>query len=220
MPATVNPNDSTALDFILAATRQIESSNNYAEPPNSANASGAYQFIPSTWQSLTKQYNIGTQYDEAYKAPPAIQDIIAKNWTHDILVKSKGDVSAVPGTWNPTAGPSYTAAFMKAYKNLLAKGVVIDTATALHTGEPQPFDNNANDPLSWSDAIGQTVKEGAGSVADVISSPLDFLKLLSKSSTWVRVLYVVGGVGIIGWGLFALANHNGAVTDAAKTAVA
>jgi hypothetical protein len=44
--------------------------------PNS-HASGAYQFQPGTWQQLTQQSGIGTQYSQAYLAPPAVQDQVA-----------------------------------------------------------------------------------------------------------------------------------------------
>lgn len=44
--------------------------------PNS-HASGAYQFQPGTWRALTQKFGIGTQYSEAYQAPPEIQDAVA-----------------------------------------------------------------------------------------------------------------------------------------------
>ena len=63
---------------ILEVIKQRESTNNYKaeqKPPNTA--SGAYQFIDTTWKGLTKQFSIGTEYNRAKDAPPAIQDAVA-----------------------------------------------------------------------------------------------------------------------------------------------
>lgn len=72
-----------ALSQVLAQIRQRESTNNYSLTPAQnvdfprSHASGAYQFQPATWQQYTRQSGIGTQYAEAYQAPPNIQDAVA-----------------------------------------------------------------------------------------------------------------------------------------------
>ena len=73
----------TTLADLLSLIRARESQGNYSiapwenvDYPNS-HASGAYQFEPATWRQLTQEAQIGTQYAEAYLAPPAIQDAIA-----------------------------------------------------------------------------------------------------------------------------------------------
>ena len=84
---------------VLATIKKRESGGNYqAKNPNSS-ASGAYQFIDSTWQSLTKKYGVGTQYKTAGSAPPEIQDAVAKAYVDDILKQNNGDVSKVPNVW-------------------------------------------------------------------------------------------------------------------------
>lgn len=63
--------------FLLASIRWRESGGNYTSPPKDppyATASGAYQFIESTWQYATARTGVGMQYGFAYEAPPAIQD--------------------------------------------------------------------------------------------------------------------------------------------------
>lgn len=65
------------LSSVLGQIRANESGGNYtAQNPNST-ASGGYQFINSTWQNLTSQSGIGTQYATAKDAPPNIQDAVA-----------------------------------------------------------------------------------------------------------------------------------------------
>lgn len=86
-------------DRILATIRQMESSNNYTAQNPTSSASGAYQFIDSTWQSLTKKFGIGTEYRSAKDAPPAIQDQIAQRYLSEILQQANGDVSKVPLAW-------------------------------------------------------------------------------------------------------------------------
>jgi hypothetical protein len=69
-------------------------------------ASGAYQFIDSTWKAATRKHGIGTQYDRAKDAPPEVQDKIAELEVREILRQTGGDVSKVPIVWfagNPNA---------------------------------------------------------------------------------------------------------------------
>jgi len=91
-------------DQIMRTIRQKESGGkyqvlNYAWPKSTA--SGAYQFIGSTWKSLTSKYGIGTEYQYAYQAPPEIQDAVADRYISDILKMPavNGDVSKVPLVW-------------------------------------------------------------------------------------------------------------------------
>lgn len=84
---------------ILATIRQMESGNNYTAQNPTSSASGAYQFIDSTWQSLTKKYGVGTEFKSAKDAPPAIQDQIASAYLQEILGQAGGDISKVPTAW-------------------------------------------------------------------------------------------------------------------------
>jgi len=89
------------VDRILATIRQRESSGNYGlqgrGPGNTA--SGAYQFIDSTWQSMTKKFGMGTEFATAGSAPKEVQDAVAKAYVQDILKRAGGDVSKVPLEW-------------------------------------------------------------------------------------------------------------------------
>ena len=77
---------------ILATIRTLESGGDYAAQARGASASGAYQFIDSTWN----QYG---GYVRAGDAPPDVQDAKASEMIATILDKNGGDVSAVPVVW-------------------------------------------------------------------------------------------------------------------------
>ena len=87
------------LEKILATIRQRESGGNYQIKAKGSSASGAYQFIDSTWQSLVKKYNVGKEFLSANLAPPEIQDQVARKYVEEILAKNNGDITAVPKTW-------------------------------------------------------------------------------------------------------------------------
>jgi len=77
---------------ILATIRYVESRGNYAAPLNKGRASGAYQFISSTWD------NYGG-YSEAYLAPPEVQDERAAADVTRFLAQWNNDVSMIPVMW-------------------------------------------------------------------------------------------------------------------------
>jgi len=90
---------SKSIQEVLATIRTRESGGNYQAQAPGSSASGAYQFIDSTWQSLTKKYGIGQEYNKAKDAPPEIQDSVAAKYVEEILKQNGGDVSKVPLVW-------------------------------------------------------------------------------------------------------------------------
>lgn len=90
---------SSDVDRIMATIRTRESSGNYGAQNPYGSASGAYQFVDSTWQNLTKKYGIGQEFGKAKLAPKEIQDAIARAYVQDILKRAGGDVSKVPLEW-------------------------------------------------------------------------------------------------------------------------
>jgi hypothetical protein len=79
--SAVGNTDPNAVDAFLAATRQHESGNNYTIYNQSglSNASGAYQFLGSTWQGL------GGSTANAAEASPEEQDRIAKSYAQSLF---------------------------------------------------------------------------------------------------------------------------------------
>jgi hypothetical protein len=77
---------------ILRTIRLMESSERYYLTPNKGNASGAYQYIASTWNNYAG-------YPHAYLAPPEVQDERALLDVQAILEQWRGDVSMVPVIW-------------------------------------------------------------------------------------------------------------------------
>ena len=77
---------------VLATIRTIESGGNYTVQNSGSTASGAYQFLDSTWA------NFGG-YPHAWQAPPAVQDGKAFTEVQAILGSNGGEVSAVPVVW-------------------------------------------------------------------------------------------------------------------------
>ena len=99
-------------DQVLATIRQRESGGNYKAEAKGSSASGAYQFIDSTWQAQAAAAGIGTEYSHAADAPPEVQDAVAKHYVNTILNENGNDVSVVPLVWytgNPQGNMSAAA---------------------------------------------------------------------------------------------------------------
>lgn len=84
--------DPAQLGHILATIRYLESRGDYTAPPNRGNASGAYQFIASTWDDYGG-------YPHAYLAPPHVQDERAALDVAKFLERFDNDVSMIPVMW-------------------------------------------------------------------------------------------------------------------------
>lgn len=93
------PAGGSDVERILGTIRSRESGGNYNAQAKGSSASGAYQFIDSTWSGLTKKYGVGQEFGKAKLAPKEIQDAIARAYVQDILKSAGGDVSKVPLAW-------------------------------------------------------------------------------------------------------------------------
>ena len=80
------------LPAVLATIRTIESGGDYTVRNSGSTASGAYQFLDSTWNGYGG-------YPRAWLAPPAVQDAKAAENVTGILDGHGNDVSTVPPVW-------------------------------------------------------------------------------------------------------------------------
>ncbi len=80
------------IDRILRTIRQRESGGNYSIKNPHSSASGAYQFIDSTWGGYGG-------YRHAWQAPQEVQDRKAREHVLSILGRYNNDLWAVPAAW-------------------------------------------------------------------------------------------------------------------------
>lgn len=111
---------------ILATIRQRESGGDYGARSKSSTASGAYQFINSTWRGLTQKFGIGTEYRTAADAPPNIQDAVAAEYVKDILRRNNNDLSKVPLEWYTGNSAGQMSASALAANNGLTPQTYVD----------------------------------------------------------------------------------------------
>lgn len=97
IPVVIGGNGSSSaagcgeLAVILDTIRTIESGGDYTAPTNAGGASGAYQYVDSTWNDYEG-------YASAFIAPPEIQDARAAGDVQAVLA-TYGDVAYVPIIW-------------------------------------------------------------------------------------------------------------------------
>jgi murein DD-endopeptidase MepM/ murein hydrolase activator NlpD len=77
---------------ILVTIRTVESSGNYQARAQGSSASGAYQFLDTTWNGYGG-------YTHAADAPPTTQDAKATEHVNGILNQHNNNVTAIPVIW-------------------------------------------------------------------------------------------------------------------------
>ena len=85
---------------ILDTIRTVESGGDYQAQAPTSTASGAYQYIDSTWRSQAAALGVDVElYPTARSAPPDIQDRVAAANVTAILHDHDSDVTVVPVVW-------------------------------------------------------------------------------------------------------------------------
>lgn len=80
------------IERVLATIRALESGGDYTIRAHGSTASGAYQFLDSSWDGYGG-------YPHASDAPPEVQDAKAATNVAAILDRNGGDVASVPVVW-------------------------------------------------------------------------------------------------------------------------
>jgi hypothetical protein len=142
--ASLVSGDMAALSSVLASIRARESQGNYNLTPQqnynypASHASGAYQFQPATWQQYTQQSGIGTQYAEAYQAPPNVQDAVA---SYAVMNGPGVNSSALWGASAPAGGYAPVTSVDVTPQSYLADGQVAQGPNVQEgTGTAAPTD--------------------------------------------------------------------------------
>ena len=91
-PPTLCAQTGGSTAVILATIRVTESGGNYQARSAGSTASGAYQFLDTTWNGYGG-------YTHASDALPAVQDAKATERVNSILDDHDGDVTAIPVVW-------------------------------------------------------------------------------------------------------------------------
>lgn len=147
-PATICGQQAGSTDVVLATIRTLESGGNYRAQAAGSTASGAYQFLDSSWAGYGG-------YTHAKDAPPEVQDAKAAENVTMILNDHIGDVTTVPVVWyighvpgststewdtvpSPGAGNrltprQYQARWMTVYNKLLGESTTVGTNIASST---------------------------------------------------------------------------------------
>ena len=85
-----------------------------------SSASGAYQFIDSTWRSASAAAGYGGQYARAYQAPPAVQDAVFNHYFNG-LVQRYGVNGALNVYFTGNAAGRMSAAAIRANPGVTAE---------------------------------------------------------------------------------------------------
>jgi hypothetical protein len=91
-PLTVCGIHTGPIEIVLGTIRALESGGDYTAQARGSTASGAYQFLDSSWNGYGG-------FRRAADAPPDVQDAKAIEFVTHILEQHDGDASAVPVVW-------------------------------------------------------------------------------------------------------------------------
>lgn len=143
LTAAAGGNIPANIEKILATIRTKESGGDYGAQARGSTASGAYQFIDSTWNSVTEKYGIGQEYRRAKDAPPAVQDAVAAAYVQDILRNNGNDVSKVPLVWyTGNAAGNISASALAANNGLTPQAYQADWMSIYNGGQYSPSSNS------------------------------------------------------------------------------
>ena len=199
---------------ILATIRKRESGGNCTARNPSSSASGAYQFIDSTWN------NYGG-FAHAWQAPPAVQDAKASEHVAGILARYGNNLEAVPATWYVGHYDPANLDYVPAGGNRLTVRQYVD-AWLKDYGAAPSAGGGAQPVAGWNIPNPLDLLPGGGAVTgglDALTGLTKFAGLLTSWETWRRVLLTVGGAALVALGLSVLGADLSGVASSAVNIV-
>lgn len=227
----VNASDPLVIEHILFTIRIMESGGKYTQLNKTASASGAYQYIDSTWRGWAAKSGVSgaLNYARAYLAPKEIQDAVAKANVLSILAAHSSQLSSVPITWYyPIAWDNDVILDQKPPGNNITVRDYAERWIKKYDSSG-PFEGEQQNIPKSTDPGGVTgvlmdVGGVAGNIFTSITDPmqglLEFIKILASAGTWIRVAQVVGGLVAVGIGIHIISGNSvgESVGNVAKTA--
>jgi hypothetical protein len=189
------------LPTILATIRQTESGGNYTAQAKGATASGAYQYLDSTWAGYGG-------FTRAKDAPPEVQDARAAEDVRRILAANNGSAAAVFASWYwpislrdpsqldivpmPGAGNKHT---VRSYVELQLGRLTTNLGSRWGSLAPGPVGAAVDAAGAVGDVLGWAGDKTAEAVAAVMGTVID---AIGKASL-IAVL-IAGGVALVALG--------------------
>lgn len=219
----IDPTDQTTINHILKTIRTKESGGNYTainKGHNTTNwATGAYQFLNSTWKGLSKGVESAAGIPSAYQAPPSVQDFVAEIYVRQVLASHGNHLAAVPVSWyyprawdndalldaipapqqgNTQTVRQYAENWIKTYDGTPVQPNERNTSQVVPDGLPG-IGTQILDALNPSNVF-----HGLTNIGEVFAK---MFEILTSAGTWIRVLQVLGGLSLVGMGLW-IVTHN------------
>lgn len=179
------------IDRILHTIRQRESSGDYTARNPSSSASGAYQFIDSTWRAVGG----ATYAPRAYLATPAQQDTVARSYVEKILAANRDNLRAVAVTWyvgDPNKPDSYKP---PGPGNTLTVGQYWERWRATYNATLKAgstFDKVKDLPGKAADAVAGQVTEALGNLSQPFLEGLRKIAIIGVTVAAGMALVVAG----------------------------
>lgn len=193
------------IERILATIRAVESTGDYTRRSDSSSASGAYQFIDSTWRAEGG----GLYAPRAYLATPAQQDTIARAYVQEIIAAHPGTAPTVvvprvwyvgdatkPNSYRPPGNPltvgEYAMKWLVAYAKAGGGGGVDATRDFIKGVATDPTDAAKAIVDGGTSYIGEQVQRAIGAMAEPFLKGLGRIAIIGISVTGGIALVVLG----------------------------